>query len=272
MEALDSHHLPDILISLGLQRGLLLASPVCRQLHAALREDMVWACWLMQEFSEQRFLIKPHLSARDNVIRLWSACCDAVRGRKLLYRGLWTQGNWEYACNMRFWRADIRCENTRRVTQNWTETERQHLDSTEGEEDGAGECEVSILGEIVWTLRNSPNTHLKSRIGTETDTATEVYTGTMTMQNGRIKDGLLCVKGVSVTDNTLIGCTGPCRWLVTDGGWSLVNESKDGSSGQAACLVLEDQGDDDSSAESLRRRIHAIRSEMSQGLYQRDIA
>merc|ERR1712166_833209 len=102
MEALDGHHLPDILISLGLQRGILLASPVCRQLRAALREDMVWACWLMQEFSEQHFLIKPHLSARDNVIRLWNACCDAVRGRNLLYRGLWTQGDWEYACNMRF--------------------------------------------------------------------------------------------------------------------------------------------------------------------------
>merc|ERR1711907_542151 len=99
MNRLDTYHLSDILVTLGVWRGVNLASLACRGFYIALQDDAVWACWLIQEFAQQQFLLSPdYNSARNNLIRIWTACCDALRGRKLLYRGLWTQGDWAYSC------------------------------------------------------------------------------------------------------------------------------------------------------------------------------
>ena len=225
MDSLDSHHLPDILVALGVRCGVNLASLVCHRFRSAVKDDLVWACWLIQEFPEQQFLLSSRLSARDNLIRLWTTCCNAVHGRQLLYRGLWTKGDWEYSCDMKF----------------YPKAEEQSVEVGEPGEPTI----IALAGEILWTLRSCPShgfgSYLTERIGAETGRGTEILEGSMTMINGRIKDGLLVVKGVSVADSTLIGVSNECQWLVVDGGCSLVSASKEGDTGQAACIAPEEQ-------------------------------
>ena len=59
---------------------------------------------------------------------------------------------------------------------------------------------VDVNGEMLWTVRACPSYwHGKDKIGDPArDTATEWYEGSMMMENGRVKDGLLQMEVHSV--------------------------------------------------------------------------